>query len=242
VQADADIMLIDEVLAVGDAGFAQKCMDVFHEKREAGRTIVLVTHDMAMVQSLCDRAMLLHDGELKFIGDPVGCAQRYYRLNHGIARNVSDEELERQVNAAIVHDAVRVVRAGFRDAEGRAGTNVEQGEPLRLEIVLETRRELERPRFVMHVLTEDGTVVFEFTLEPDEGRLAAGRRFRLAGEVENPLVPGRYILDIWVGQQFERGSDVQGIRLLHFLVYGASARHGIVSVDTRLALEPEEDT
>ena len=58
VQADADIMLVDEVLAVGDASFAQKCMDVFHEKRRAGRTLVLVTHDMATVQSFCDRAML----------------------------------------------------------------------------------------------------------------------------------------------------------------------------------------
>src|SRR4051812_12234857 len=50
VQADADVMLIDEVLAVGDAAFAQKCMDVFHERRRAGRTVVLVTHDMASVQ------------------------------------------------------------------------------------------------------------------------------------------------------------------------------------------------
>ena len=47
VQADADIMLIDEVLAVGDAAFAEKCMDVFRERRNAGKTIVLVTHDMS---------------------------------------------------------------------------------------------------------------------------------------------------------------------------------------------------
>ena len=62
VQADADIMLIDEVLAVGDASFAQKCMDVFHERKAAGKTIVLVTHDMATVQSMCHRAMLLEGG------------------------------------------------------------------------------------------------------------------------------------------------------------------------------------
>src|SRR5437763_2252276 len=83
VEADADIMLIDEVLAVGDAAFAQKCMDVFHEKRRAGKTLVLVTHDMATVQSLCDRAMLMHDGELRYLGDPEEAALRYYRLNFG---------------------------------------------------------------------------------------------------------------------------------------------------------------
>src|SRR3954452_18441398 len=83
VEADADIMLIDEVLAVGDAAFAQKCMDVFREKRRAGRTIVLVTHDMATVQSFCDRAMVIHDGALEYLGDPEEAALRYYRLNFG---------------------------------------------------------------------------------------------------------------------------------------------------------------
>src|SRR5918911_3819921 len=70
VEADADTMLIDEVLAVGDASFAQKCMDVFHERRDAGKTLILVTHDMATVQAFCDRAMLIHDGEQRFLGDP----------------------------------------------------------------------------------------------------------------------------------------------------------------------------
>ena len=81
VQADADIMLIDEVLAVGDAAFGQKCMDVFRARREAGKTVVLVTHDMATVQSFCDRAMLLHDGEMQYLGDSEEAALRYYRLN-----------------------------------------------------------------------------------------------------------------------------------------------------------------
>src|SRR5215217_2632855 len=83
VQADADIMLVDEVLAVGDAAFGQKCMDVFHEKRRAGKTIVLVSHDMAMVQSLCDRAMLIDRGEAQHIGEPEDVAMRYLRANFG---------------------------------------------------------------------------------------------------------------------------------------------------------------
>ena len=85
VEADADIMLIDEVLAVGDAAFAQKCMDVFRARRDAGKTIVLVTHDMATVQGLCDRAMLIHDGEQQYTGDAEEAALRYYRLKfHGV--------------------------------------------------------------------------------------------------------------------------------------------------------------
>src|ERR671931_992691 len=60
VQSEADIMLIDEVLAVGDAAFAQKCLHVFRQRREAGKTVVLVTHDMSTVQALCHRALVLH--------------------------------------------------------------------------------------------------------------------------------------------------------------------------------------
>src|SRR5918992_828686 len=83
VEADADVMLVDEVLAVGDAAFAQKCMDVFRAKRAAGKTLVLVTHDMATVQSFCDRAMLLQHGDVRYTGDPEEAALRYYRLNFG---------------------------------------------------------------------------------------------------------------------------------------------------------------
>ena len=64
IQSDADILLIDEVLAVGDASFQQKCKDVFHEIRGSDRTVVLVTHDMSAVEQFCHRAMLLHDGDI----------------------------------------------------------------------------------------------------------------------------------------------------------------------------------
>ena len=56
------MLLIDEVLAVGDAAFQQKCFDVFYRLRDEGRTIVLVTHAMSLVERFCHRAMLLHDG------------------------------------------------------------------------------------------------------------------------------------------------------------------------------------
>ena len=71
IQVDADILLIDEVLAVGDAAFQQKCFDEFTRLRDEGRTIVFVTHDMGSVERFCDRAMLLERGRVVDIGDPV---------------------------------------------------------------------------------------------------------------------------------------------------------------------------
>src|SRR5690348_1392755 len=62
LEVDADVLLIDEVLAVGDANFQQKCADAFYEMKAAGKTIILVTHEMATVEEYCNRAMLISEG------------------------------------------------------------------------------------------------------------------------------------------------------------------------------------
>lgn len=226
VQADADIMLIDEVLAVGDASFAQKCMDVFQERRRAGRTVVLVTHDMITVRDLCDRAMLLHDGKLAYIGDPDEASIRYLRLNF---EGSADE------GVSTVPDLNgRVIRARLEDAGGQQVDNVEEGTPIVLDILIEARRELVEPSFWVNVLSVDGTIVFGLTrtLAGHEGnRVAAGDRVRLAGSIENQLVPGRYHLDCWIRRNRGRGDrSVHGIRLLDFVVYGNGPSRGVVSV------------
>ena len=71
VHSNPDVMLIDEVLAVGDAAFQQKCLDVFYRLKAEGKTIVLVTHAMVSVEQFCDRAMMLTDGDIKLIGEPA---------------------------------------------------------------------------------------------------------------------------------------------------------------------------
>ena len=81
VQADADVLLIDEVLAVGDASFQQKCFDAFYDLRRRGKTVVLVTHDMHMIERFCGRAMLLDHGRVEEVGEPAVVARRYLDLN-----------------------------------------------------------------------------------------------------------------------------------------------------------------
>jgi ABC-type polysaccharide/polyol phosphate transport system ATPase subunit len=70
VNVDPDILLVDEVLAVGDEGFAHKCLDKINDFRRRNKTIILVTHSMSMVKELCDSAMWLKKGEVMKIGDP----------------------------------------------------------------------------------------------------------------------------------------------------------------------------
>src|SRR4029078_4085285 len=81
LEVDADVLLIDEVLAVGDAAFQQKCADAFHEMKAAGKTIVLVTHQMATVEEYCHRAMLIDDGNIVHLGEPQEVGRRSLRCN-----------------------------------------------------------------------------------------------------------------------------------------------------------------
>jgi len=80
INVDPDILVIDEALAVGDARFQQKCFRKFREFQNAGKTIILVTHDRFMVPRLCDMAMLLHKGALLKIGDPKGITELYSQM------------------------------------------------------------------------------------------------------------------------------------------------------------------
>lgn len=77
IQAKGDILLLDEVLAVGDAAFQQKCNNYFEQLKTEGRTIVLVTHSMEAVKRFCSKALLLENGEIKLIGSPEEVADQY---------------------------------------------------------------------------------------------------------------------------------------------------------------------
>ena len=81
IHVDAEILLIDEVLAVGDASFQQKCYDEFERIRDSGATVLFVTHDMSAVQRFCDRALLLEHGRPVVLGDPEEVGNRYLELN-----------------------------------------------------------------------------------------------------------------------------------------------------------------
>jgi ABC-type polysaccharide/polyol phosphate transport system ATPase subunit len=235
VEADADIMLVDEVLAVGDAAFAQKCMDLFRAKRAAGKTLVLVTHDMATVQSFCDRAMLIHDGDVRYLGDPEETALRYYRLNFGGAGADAIGDVP-DVN-------VRVVDTWLETPQGERTENVEQGVPIHLNAVFEARHELVAPVFGFHVVNADGVPVFGFNRSlPEPDVVGAGRRVRVTGTIENRLLPGRYMIKCLISRNGAQGDlALHDLQLLDFVVYGTRPGPGSVTInaDVEVALEPE---
>jgi ABC-2 type transport system ATP-binding protein len=233
IQSEADILLVDEVLAVGDAAFQQKCRDVFREMRDGDRTVVLVTHDMTAVQRYCHRAMLLDEGRLAYIGDPEEAGRQYLRMNFA-KREVGESGT---AGTTVVPDFLaRVTDAWIEDANGERIENVEAGEPIRLNAVLEARQDLTNPRFTVQFNNADGVPVFELddALGDDERpvRIAAETSARISLTVdENPLMPGRYLVACWLGMlRNDEETAHQAVKLLDFVVFGVARGQGVVSV------------
>lgn len=90
IRAKGDVLLLDEVLAVGDEAFQKKCNDYFQKVKDEGRTIVLVTHSMSAVRRFCSRALLLEGGRVKVIGSPEEVANQYTLDNMNSQRKSSD--------------------------------------------------------------------------------------------------------------------------------------------------------
>jgi ABC-type polysaccharide/polyol phosphate transport system ATPase subunit len=241
VQADTDILLIDEVLAVGDAAFQQKCADEFRRMRREGKTIVLVTHDMRAVEEYCHRAMLLSGGRIVELGDPGEVTRRYLRLNFeerfrspGETTRVEDEK-----------DDVRLVDIWLEGANGERINNVEMGEEIRVRAVLEARREVPNPQFGFIIANADDVNIHEFhTTLPNSGggpaSLSPGQRIEVSANVRNGLNPGHYYLHHGVTRNRNRyDTALFAPHVLGFLVFGDKDSAAVVRVDHEMKVAPK---
>ena len=240
LEVDADILLIDEVLAVGDAAFQQKCADAFREMKAAGKTIVLVTHEMATVEDYCHRAMLISDGKIEQLGDPAEVGRHYLRLNfehEGKASPMRESE---------GNDEVRLLDVWIEDAAGERITNVEHGDRIRLRAELEVGRDAPGGLGIGFVLVNaDGVPVYEFgTLATDSygsPQLSAGKRVEIAAEIENLLTPGRYFVHCGVSRAHNSGVALYVPNALGFVVFGGDIHsRGVVSLPSEIEAVVED--
>jgi ABC-2 type transport system ATP-binding protein len=233
VAADADILLIDEVLAVGDASFQRKCTDSFYRLRDAGKTIVLVTHEMEKLKQYCDRAVLLHQGLVDRIGNPDEVGQRYLELNfRSPSRDraaPADQDLESMGPA-------RIAEFTFEDDSGRPVESFAHGQPIRYRAVIETTEELEGPCLALHVYNEEAVRAFAVQVRDvmgPRGTLHPGERLHIRGQIENPLSSGQYTANVVVTRDhdFEDRVAVK-LNASDFLIFGAEAPGGFAGVIT----------
>jgi len=227
LESDADIMLIDEVLAVGDANFAQKCADVFVEMRDSDKTVVLVTHDMASVEKFCHRAMLIQDGKISMEGEPRDVAREYMRINFnhgstGLASHVLDKD----------DMAARVLEVWFESETGEHIRDVEAGQPIRLRLVIEAKEDIERPLLEVLFSNSHKQNVVGYVEKDEFEVLRAGERMVVSADIENVLTPDRYHLNLHLCRNTNRGDiALQSVDLIDFAIFGQTDAPGMVEVD-----------
>jgi ABC-2 type transport system ATP-binding protein len=244
IQVDADILLIDEVLAVGDAAFQQKCFDVFNRMREEGRTIVFVTHDMGAVTRFCHRAMLLERGEMVSIGDPRDVADRYLEIAFGREVGYVDPDVG---SARMGDGTARVIDVWLGEDPSEERAVAPQSEPLTLKARVEFNADVVDPAVSLTLLNEHRQPVVVATTTQDleqTGGFKEGERAVFAFSFHNMLAPGRYHTILTVTRRGE-GVDVidRFAGGLSFVVSGMTSSGGMVEIPvetevSRLGLAP----
>jgi energy-coupling factor transporter ATP-binding protein EcfA2 len=193
---DADILLIDEVLAVGDASFQQKCFEVFLRLKAEGKTILFVTHDMGAVSRFCDRAMLIERGVVEAIGDPGTVGARYLQRNFG-----AGDAGEQGEDPDRVGDGTGEVVDGWFEENGRRTDVLRQGERCAFAMRVRFTRPVEDPICAFLIESEQGHPLFAISNEDGgtaTGAHDAGDEAVFRAEFANVFAPGRLYVTPWV--------------------------------------------
>jgi ABC-type polysaccharide/polyol phosphate transport system ATPase subunit len=219
VQVDADVMLIDEVLAVGDAAFQERCAETFDRLIERGKTIVLVTHSMGNLSRYCDRAMLLERGRIDTIGNPEEVAARYTEVNFAQqkqrrgARKPGEPRAPRREPLRLA----RVTDAWIENGARERTLALDRRQPIELRAEVEVDEGFEDGSFGFEIWKAGGRMLFAppSTSLGDDGHLTAGERLRVAASIENRLTPGRYRLNCGISKRVKDGelpaSEIHGV-------------------------------
>lgn len=196
LQARADVLLIDEVLAVGDASFQRKCTDALEFLRSEGKTIVLVTHDMAAVQRHCDRAMLIEGGVVDTIGEPTEVADRYVEISYektAEATASGEKELKAQVS-----------QIELRDTDDQPVRAVHTGQELQVVAEIEGREPVQKMLLYVEIATASVIRVAAMAYAGEEIHgLERGEKAEVRFEFECPLGVGEYMLRYYLGSEGE---------------------------------------
>ena len=237
IQADADILLVDEVLAVGDASFQQKCFDVFQGLKDAGKTILFVTHDMGAVQRFCDRAVLLENGKVVEIGDPERVGNQYVELNFGRDAGPIEAGGEERYGS----QGAQIVEAWFEDEHGERTTTLPQGKPAAFRARVEFKERMEHPAVAVVIENDRHHPLFAASTDVlnggDTGVFDSGESAIFSVSFQNSIAPGRIYASPWIVHR--RGTELadRRPRFVTALVAGAHKTGGLFDLPHQVALE-----
>lgn len=233
IQVDAEILLIDEVLAVGDAAFQQKCFEQFFKLKRDGKTIIFVSHDMFSVERFCDRAMLMDKGQMTQLGEPRVIARAYHELNFGQLPHEAPSDN---------HSAhgTRILDAWFEGERGRRVTSAGQDDPLTMCFEAALGEDLTEPVFAATLRTELGhTIIVARSDRHGQaiGSFRTGERVVARFTLPNWLTPSRYLLTPSVAREGTGADALALVEDMASVVVHGTGSGGILELPVDVRLE-----
>ena len=235
---DADVLLLDEVFAVGDEAFQRKCFAKIFEFKQRGGTIVFVSHDAGQVERLCERALLLRHGRLEFDGPTHDALVLYRRV---LAADADPAERAAGLREWGTGDA-EITGAQLLGAEGEERRQFLSGEPFSLRLRVAVEPGVAAPRLRLELRDDSGLLVASDAVDTAELGWRNGGEQALRYDVDSlPLSDGRFHLRLGL-------SDASEGRVLHwlddaltFLVYPGGNEGGVVRLEGSWALEEKSE-
>ena len=235
LQSESDIMLLDEILAVGDADFQLKCLNVFEDLKQRRKTMVLVSHDLAQVQRFCDEAVWIDRGRVAAAGDPDSVISAYLG---SVGRESVAEAAATAATATVAAESggtrlcgegqMKVLRGWIENDAGRSVGRVRGGDVATLVIECEAVGDVESPVLGFGINAGDGYAVYNDTshalgvLTP---ALAAGQRIEWRVRFVAAMRNGRYVVSVGlVDKDSTQYFDLVST-LVEFVVHGGLGRH-----------------
>ena len=198
---DVDVLLVDEVLAVGDAAFQTKCLQRIRELRDAGTTILLVSHQLSNVQRICTETLLLLEGRVAACGPTPEVISRYYRYLDEMGSADPEAVVRSGAGVQVPADSpLRITAVRLVDREGCERPTFRMGEDLIVCVEYEARARIERPQVSVSFNSSDWTVYTGVDTR-NEGFVIPFAEGRGAVELEVPqlgLGPGLYEVNVGI--------------------------------------------
>ncbi len=201
---EPDILLIDEVLAVGDAEFQQRCLGALRAAGDGGRTVVFVSHDLDAVSHLCSRVVWLHEGRVRADGPAAATIAAYL---DAVASSAAERVFADEGTGPVALLAARAANAGG------SGGALRREEPLELEIDFAVREPVPALNLALFLTRGDGVRVIDEAWRPG---LAAAEtvgpgRYRASMRVPPILHTGGYALGVWIGTAYDDLVDEEAV-------------------------------
>lgn len=204
-----DILLIDEVLSVGDFSFQNKCLRKISELRKSARGVIFVGHNMDMIETICDRAILLHDRKIEIQGDPLKVIARYRALSREIELSADRREFEKKFgekdSTGLTTKWVTYLASGICDSHGSPIHTIRAGEDLNVYFEFESHVDIKKPQVGIgfsHPAIYPWNVAYDSNISNKTIHIPpmqAGRKYRIQSQFKKPnLIPAVYRLNIMI--------------------------------------------